>query len=505
MVDGLSAISWPRGNGEVAGLIRDYRWESSPLGPSGAWTPSLRTTVELMLAAQAEIVMFCGPDFVALYNDAYAPTIGDKHPRALGRPARENWAELWSDLEPLLSGVLDTGETFSAKDRPFYIERSGGVGETVYFDISYSAVRAQDGSVEAVLCIVSETTTRVLAAARVRESEQRFRALVKASSDVIYRMSPDWQDMHELDGRGFLPAAEGPSIRWRDAYLFPEDIAGVQAAIDRAIAERSVFELEHRVRRADGTPGWTMSRAIPILDDDGTILEWFGMAADVTPRRASDQHIQLLMREVNHRVKNQYAVILSMIRETAKRANDPRVFEHQIRERIMALSRSHDLLVTSEWAGASLFDLIQEHLKPFGHEERISLSGPLLTLQSNAVQNLGMAFHELGTNSSKYRALAGEGGRIEITWTVDPGPQAQRKFNLVWRETSSAHAGGGEANGTMRKGFGTVVLQRVAPQSLSGSSSLERSQGNLKWELSAPLEAIIVPQLGAETGPDFSV
>jgi len=494
MVDGLSAISWPRGNGEVAGLIRDYRWESSPLGPSGAWTPSLRTTVELMLAAQAEIVMFCGPDFVALYNDAYAPTIGDKHPRALGRPARENWAELWSDLEPLLSGVLNTGETFSAKDRPFYIERSGGVGETVYFDISYSAVRAQDGSVEAVLCIVSETTTRVLAAARVRASEQRFRALVKASSDVIYRMSPDWQDMHELDGRGFLPAAEGPSIRWRDAYLFPEDIAGVQAAIDRAIAERSVFELEHRVRRADGTPGWTMSRAIPILDDDGTILEWFGMAADVTPRRASDQHIQLLMREVNHRVKNQYAVILSMIRETAKRANDPRVFEHQIRERIMALSRSHDLLVMNDWRGAGMSDLVREHLKPFAHEERVELSGPDLTLRLNAVQNIGMALHELGTNATKYGALSADTGTVRVSWRVPTDTEERSEFELVWEERTARGAAPPEAE--PRLGFGSIVLQRVVPTSLSGSASLERQPGFVRWTLSAPLGNVVVDEAG---------
>ncbi|WP_292128236.1 PAS domain-containing protein, partial [Mesorhizobium sp.] len=184
----------------MARFIREYPWSESPLGPIETWTLSLRTTVDLMLAAEAQIVLFCGPEFVALYNDAYAPTIGDKHPRALGRPAEENWSELWTDLEPLLRGVLETGETFSARDRPFYIERSGLVGETVYFDISYSAVRAQDGTVEAVLCIVSETTARVLAAAKVRESEQRFRALVNASSDVVYRMSPDWQEMHELDG-----------------------------------------------------------------------------------------------------------------------------------------------------------------------------------------------------------------------------------------------------------------------------------------------------------------
>ncbi|WP_167449242.1 sensor histidine kinase [Mesorhizobium hawassense] len=488
MVDG----AWPRGKGEVAGLIRGYDWDSSPLGPPEAWTPSLRTTVELMLAARAEIVLFCGPDFAALYNDAYAPTIGDKHPRALGRPARENWAELWTDLEPLLSGVLTTGETFSAKDRPFYIERSGGVGETVYFDISYSAVRAQDGSVEAVLCIVSETTARVLAAAKVRESEQRFRALVNASSDVIYRMSPDWQEMHELDGRGFLSTADGPAIRWRDAYLFPEDMPAVQAVIDRGILERGVFELEHRVRRADGSTGWTLSRAIPIVDLDGAILEWFGMAADITDKRASDLHIQLLMREVNHRVKNQYAVILSMIRETAKRATDPRVFEHQIRERIMALSRSHDLLVMNDWRGAGMSDLVREHLTPFAHEERVELSGPDVTLRLNAVQNIGMALHELGTNATKYGALSADKGTVRVSWRVPTETQERGDFELVWEERTACGAEPPEAE--QRLGFGSVVLQRVVPTSLSGSASLERQPGFVRWTLSAPLGNVVVDE-----------
>jgi len=108
----------------------------------------------MLLAARAQVVLFWGAHFVALYNDAYAPTIGDKHPRALGRPACENWAELWSDLEPLLKGVRETGRTFAASDRPFYIERHG-YGETAYFDVSYSAVPeadmvAEEASVEPV-------------------------------------------------------------------------------------------------------------------------------------------------------------------------------------------------------------------------------------------------------------------------------------------------------------------------------------------------------------------
>jgi signal transduction histidine kinase/ActR/RegA family two-component response regulator len=123
-----------------------------------------------MLRTDAQIVLFWGPELVALYNESYAPTIGDKHPQALGRPGRENWAELWDDLEPLLRGVRETGKTFSAKDRPFYIERHG-FGETVYFDVSYSAVPEADGSFGGVLCIVAETTERVRAVAALRQSE----------------------------------------------------------------------------------------------------------------------------------------------------------------------------------------------------------------------------------------------------------------------------------------------------------------------------------------------
>lgn len=155
----------PSSGGGLDALMRDLDWSQSPLGLRDTWSSSLRTTVGMLLTARAQVVLFWGAHFVALYNDAYAPTIGDKHPRALGRPACENWAELWGDLEPLLKGVRETGRTFAASDRPFYIERHG-YGETAYFDVSYSAVPEADGSVGGVLCIVSETTRRVVSARR---------------------------------------------------------------------------------------------------------------------------------------------------------------------------------------------------------------------------------------------------------------------------------------------------------------------------------------------------
>lgn len=148
------------GGGTVSTLLQSLDWDTSPLGAPADWSASLKTLMATILPAKAQIVLFWGADYVALYNEAYAPTIGAKHPRALGRAGQENWSELWDDLEPLLRGVRETGETFSANDQPFYIERRG-LGETAYFDVSYSAVREADGSVGGVLCIVTETTERV--------------------------------------------------------------------------------------------------------------------------------------------------------------------------------------------------------------------------------------------------------------------------------------------------------------------------------------------------------
>ena len=171
-------------DGLLSALAGEVDWSQSPLGPVESWPQSLKTTVGLIMPAEVQIVLFWGPEFVALYNHAYAPTIGDKHPRALGRPAKESWTELWDDLGPLLQGVRDTGRTLTAKDRPFYIERHG-YPETVYFDISYSAVPDESGGVGGVLCIVRETTNQVLADQRNLADRERFEQMFEQSPTFI--------------------------------------------------------------------------------------------------------------------------------------------------------------------------------------------------------------------------------------------------------------------------------------------------------------------------------
>jgi hypothetical protein len=113
------------GGGEMGERIRALDWSATPLGPVDRWPQSLRSAVSILLPSKAQIVLFWGADLITLYNDAYRPAFGAKHPWALGRPARECWAEVWDVLEPLFGGVMRTGEAFWAKDHPFFLERHG--------------------------------------------------------------------------------------------------------------------------------------------------------------------------------------------------------------------------------------------------------------------------------------------------------------------------------------------------------------------------------------------
>lgn len=154
------------GGGEMGARMRALDW-SATLGPVEGWPQSLRSAISILLPSRAQIVLFWGRDLVALYNDAYRPVFGTKHPWALGRPARDCWREIWHVLGPLLEGVVQTGQPFWAQDHPFFLDRQGYIEET-YFDVSYDPVRIEDGSVGGVFCIVSETTGRVVSERRLR-------------------------------------------------------------------------------------------------------------------------------------------------------------------------------------------------------------------------------------------------------------------------------------------------------------------------------------------------
>ncbi|MGQ0811653.1 MAG: ATP-binding protein [Nitrospiraceae bacterium] len=171
------------GGGEMGALMRAFDWSMTPLGPTAEWPQSLRSAISILLPSKAQIVLFWGAKLITLYNDAYRPVFGAKHPRALGMPVRESWSELWgTGLKELFEGVLTTGEAYWASDHPFFMERFGYLEET-FFDVSYDPVRDETGRVGGVFCIVSETTGRVV-------GERRLRTLRELSTRTADAKSP---------------------------------------------------------------------------------------------------------------------------------------------------------------------------------------------------------------------------------------------------------------------------------------------------------------------------
>lgn len=144
----------------------------------------------------------------------------------------------------------------------------------------------------------------------VTAGEGRYRALVTATSDVVYRMSPDWSVMQQLDSGGFLLDTGVPIKNWISKYIHPVDQQMVKDAIAEAISTKSMYELEHRVLMADGVTGWISSKAIPILDGEGNIIEWFGAATDITARKQMEEDLKQAM-DAAEQQKRLYEVVTS--------------------------------------------------------------------------------------------------------------------------------------------------------------------------------------------------
>jgi signal transduction histidine kinase len=178
--------------------------------------------------------------------------------------------------------------------------------EERFWNATSTPVFGENGELVCISHINIDVTEQVNSEAAVRESEKRFRALTNATADVIYRMSPDWSEVRHLDGRGFIKDTESPTGGWLAAYIPSEDHAHVTAEIERAVATASVLELEHRVWRADGSCGWTLSRAVPMFDAAGKVYEWIGAASDISERKAWEDKL----READRR-KDEFLAMLS--------------------------------------------------------------------------------------------------------------------------------------------------------------------------------------------------
>src|SRR5829696_2600810 len=171
------------GGGECGRLVRAYDWSRSPLGPVERWPVPLRTATSVCLESRYGMCVFWGPEFVAIYNDSYVPMLGAKHPEALGMRLRDIWPEIWDLLEPMLDGVVKTGQATWHEEQPLRLERDGFL-EEAYFTYSFSPIRDESGAVAGIFTAVHEATPRVLGSRRLQALARFGEALAGARSEA---------------------------------------------------------------------------------------------------------------------------------------------------------------------------------------------------------------------------------------------------------------------------------------------------------------------------------
>ena len=325
----------------------------------------------------------------------------------------------------------------------------------------------------------------------LEHSKARFEALVRASAQIVWTRDPRGELIGDCPSwRNFTGQSIEDSEVWRlDTGYPPRRSKRHDGRMARSPAnQEDIFRQEYRLQHAELGYRWTAAKAVP-MTANGEVLEWVGMNTDVDERRRWEDHTQFVMRELSHRTKNLLAVIYSMARQSAKNARDGD-FLADFSERIQGLSRSHDLLVSSNWMGVALEEHLRNQLMPFADAggSQIHISGPSLMLGPAATQALGLAFHELATNAAKHGALAQADGSIEVAWDVEP-KEAGEVFKLAWRE----HSHGSGRNGENKAGFGYVVLNRVVPNSLLGVVEYRMGEDGVSWQIEAPLHEVAPP------------
>ena len=469
--------------------------------------------------------------------------------------------------------------------------------------------RTVENRIEGVVVTFVDISARLRMERALSRSEQQFRAQIRASSQVLYRMNPDWTEMRELFGGAFLSHTDAPTRGWLEHYIPVEDREGVRVVIDRAIETRSIFELEHRVVREDGSVGWTHSRAIPILDGDGGIADWFGSAEDVTlQHRAQDAlresedrmrvlvegvpqlvwrsdsrgHLtwsspqwhrytglselesrdsgwmravhpddrgqfanawyeganahffevecrirnldqpdyhwfrgratpildaqgrvaewlgtftdvndlrtlqgrqEVLLAELQHRVRNIMAVIRSVAARTAENSADVTDYAVRLKGRLEAFARTQVLLTREAGAGVDLRTMVQDELVTQTAEAgQVDIDGPEVRLSAKATEVLTLAVHELATNAVKYGALSTAAGKVQVRWALDHAGR-DSLLTFRWKESGVAISG----TTPRRKGFGTELVERRVPYELSGSGQLDVLPDGVQAVISFPL------------------
>ena len=311
---------------------------------------------------------------------------------------------------------------------------------------------------------LEQEIARLMAAAD--QQRRLYESLIGVTPDLVYAFDRDYrfifanQALLEMWGRT-LDQSVGK--RLREVGYEPWHAEMHEREIDQVIATRAGIRgevgFEHAVK------GWRIYDYIfmPVLNAQGEVESIAGTTRDITDIKRSEEHLRLLVNELNHRVKNTLVTVQSLAKQTFRGGSAEVSARAAFEERLIALSNAHTVLTRSNWESARLRDIVVDALAPFAgkceDDARFGVQGGDVELTPQTALALAMALHELASNAVKYGALSADCGRIAVTWQAVPG-----RVSFVWRESDGPPVAPPE-----RKGFGSRLLEQRLARELNGA------------------------------------
>jgi PAS domain S-box-containing protein len=327
--------------------------------------------------------------------------------------------------------------------------------------------------------------------ARVRAERAEALARVEQARDDLVQLierSNDFVGTADLEGHltymnsaakrmiGFGAQRDSRGLHLRDCVA-PDSVGDFTNTFLPGVRRHGHASAEMKLRNlASGELIDVVCSAFLLLDRKGNPNQLATVIRDISDRKRHEEHLNLLMHEVNHRAKNMLSVVQAISYQTA--AKSPEDFLARFTERLQALSANQDLLVRNEWGGVDIADLVLAQLAAFADlmGSRISVHGPKLRFSSAAAQAVGLALHELATNASKYGALSTKTGSVAVCWRIDCG-----MFTMSWTER-----GGPPVTLPTQRGFGSTVVSLMAKRSVQGEVNLDYAPSGVTWTLACP-------------------
>jgi len=333
---------------------------------------------------------------------------------------------------------------------------------------------------------------RARAEAALRDSDERFRQFAEASTDIIWIRDAKtleleyWSPgLERAFGGKWEPALGGDNLKDWLNIIVPEDRKRALATI-AAVQSRERITFEHRMKRpCDGEIRWTCSHVFPLLNAAGGVQRIGSICRDTTDEKATADRMRNMVAELQHRTRNLMAVLKSIVAETLAASEDLDSFKTRIDDRLVLLSRVHDLLSRSEEEPVTIGALVQLEIDAFRRgvpAARIEVAGPEVKIRNSTVQMLAFALHELATDARKYGALSTDHGTLRVGWEVEQIRGAPH-LRLSWIEQRPVCVGIERD----RRGYGRELIERALPYSLNAETYYKLDEAGLQCTISLPL------------------